>query len=786
MGDSMTRLSMRTTSVLLGVLMLSPLASAEPGDAAEDDGLFEEILVTATYRETKLLDTPLAITALDEDALTDKGVLNMQSLYQSVPGMNYSLKSSSYSSISIRGLTPPAGGGAVVGVYLDDIPITDSNDGGASQSLQAIYDVARVEVLKGPQGTLYGEGNMGGAMRYITNKADPSSFDASFRGGASQQTESDGFGYIMNGMVNVPLVEDKFALRLSGQYRDDPGFLDIAPPRSEEDVNDTQEEALRAKLAWYVTPTLSVDATINHYESEYGGPSISDVPYGNTQSTSLNYEQQFKNGGETQDTTYNLSLHWDLPWASLLVSSSYYDRDIHFNEETNDRFRANVEAVAWLFALPDFGPGVPNPFYVPGFPFPFPGPSVEAWGGGDGFLRRRTERYTHELRLVSTNEGPWQWTAGLYYKDDNSINGDADHPGFENIVLTPAWIGFEQAFIDFLPGSETENENTEMAAYGEVSYDLTEEWNLLLGARFSKVTAEQKDGGFPEVDDRFVSPKATLAFRPDEEQMFYFTVAQGYRPGVLNAGAAFQIVNLTPLAFVPGVQEQIDFLNSVITVEGDEIFNYELGYKASLLDGRLRGSASIYYLDWKNTLISRRYTTLISDTIYVDDGGDAHSQGVELELDAHLTDSLALQLGVAWNHEAEIESFSDGIWTDVNGNNIVVAPGNRLADAPEFTGSVGLSYRFSVGTFTGDARADWYYVDSQYNNVSNEIETPEYSTVDMRITMAAPTGQWSVSLFGRNLANEEIIYENNEVGSIYGPSRTIGAEFSWYPAGAGR
>ena len=212
----------------------------------------------------------------------------------------------------------------------------------------------------------------------------------------------------------------------------------------------------------------------------------------------------------------------------MLVSNSYYDRDIHFSEETNDRFRANVEGFAFLFASPDFGPGIPNPFFVPGFPFPFPGPVVEAYGGGDGFLRRRTERSTHELRLVSTGEGSWQWTVGFYYKDDEAINGDANHPGFENIVLTPGWTGFEFAFIDFLPGSETKRESTEKAIYGEVGYDLTEHWNLLLGVRISDVTVEQTTGGFPDVDDNFVSPKATLTFRPIEDHLAYFTIAQDF------------------------------------------------------------------------------------------------------------------------------------------------------------------------------------------------------------------------------------------------------------------
>ena len=198
---------------------------------------------------------------------------------------------------------------------------------------------------------------------------------------------------------------------------------------------------------------------------------------------------------------------------------------------------------------------------------------------------------------------------------------------------------------------------------------------------------------------------------------------------MLNLAATSTVTNLSPLVFVPGVQEQIDFLNSVATVDGDEVINYELGHKATLFDGRLRTAVSIYYMDWKDTLTANRYTTLIGDTIYADNAGKAHSQGIELELAAQMTDDLTLQFGGAWNTEAEIDSFSDGLWTDQNGNNIVVGPGNELANAPEFTGNIALDYRFNIGAFNGNARADWYHVDSQYTNVSNEIKTPEYDTV---------------------------------------------------------
>ncbi len=159
------------TATLLGVALLLSL----PNFAGAAEGrVIEEIIVSATFRDTKLMDTPIAISAIDEVELLEKGITDIQSLYQAIPGLSYRTNSATYNNVSIRGLTNPGGGGTVVGIYVDDIPVTDStSSAGTSQTQGTLYDVARVEVLKGPQGTLYGEGNMGGAIRYITNRADP-------------------------------------------------------------------------------------------------------------------------------------------------------------------------------------------------------------------------------------------------------------------------------------------------------------------------------------------------------------------------------------------------------------------------------------------------------------------------------------------------------------------------------------------------------------------------------------------------------------------------------------
>ena len=154
----------------------------EEDETTQASGVVEEIVVSATYRDTRLMDTPLTISAVTDADIVNKGIEDIQTLYQSIPGLAYRSNSQTYNTLSVRGITPPSsGGGATVGVYFDNMPITDANAGGLAQTLGPLFDLERVEVLKGPQGTLYGEGAMGGSIRYITKKPDPSGFDYSLQ-----------------------------------------------------------------------------------------------------------------------------------------------------------------------------------------------------------------------------------------------------------------------------------------------------------------------------------------------------------------------------------------------------------------------------------------------------------------------------------------------------------------------------------------------------------------------------------------------------------------------------
>ena len=342
------------TAILLGVALLVSLPNV--AGAAEEGPVIEEIIVSATYRDTKLMDTALTITALSEEELLDKGVINIQTLYQSIPGMSYRSNSNTYNTISIRGITPPGSGGSAVGVYMDEIPITDSSSGaGIRQVAGALFDLQRIEVLKGPQGTLYGEGNLGGALRYISKEADPNNWDFKVRGVVEDANESDDLGTRVNAVVNIPLIQDKLGLRIAGWYRDTPGQLDISGDpadfrRNADDVDDHEESGGRVKLQWDVTDRLDVSFMGNYLFAEYGGPANAEFDYGSA--TEFNHAG-FANGGDDRQKQANVTVKYELSFADLSFSSSYFDRDITFAEETTQRFAVALQNLAnFVYALP--------------------------------------------------------------------------------------------------------------------------------------------------------------------------------------------------------------------------------------------------------------------------------------------------------------------------------------------------------------------------------------------------------------------------------------------------
>ena len=827
---------MKFKSVVAWVLLVSTFGFYSNSTFAEEaDGeAMEEVIVTATYRDTRLMDTPITISAVTEAQIELKGIEDIQTLYQSIPGMSYRTNSQTYNTLSIRGITPPAAGGSsAVGFYMDNMPITDSANGGIRQSMGTIFDIERIEVLKGPQGTLYGEGALGGNIRYITNKPDPSGLDYSVRVNGESISDSDGISTVTNGMINIPIA-DRLAARIVGYRRDRNGVIDQVAPRSEEDVDTVDETGVRAQVAFYPSDEAEITLLYNRVKAEYGGPGLGfhcfnvgtpsdpngqvpiyDLPgtscageydvynSGNPYITHLGHPT-FTSGGDDEQEMLNLSISWDLPFGATLTSSTtQFDRKSQYSEETSPRFAAGVQGIVDAEC---FGA---NPLCVPG----------TLWSmGGDGLFANTTDRFAQELRLVSNTNSDWQWTLGAYYKDEDNTQNDLDactmggspvydtfeencylQYGFDPAVSIEDQRSVIQTLTAFVPGNRIYKNLTEESIYGELSYSFSDQWEALVGLRYARVGYGLENGAAGsndrsnidlelQNDTTSTSPKFTLTWRPQADLMLYATWSNGFRPGIINPGVVARIAELAPLiADDPIAKGHYDFLESKKLVDGDEANNIEIGVKATLADGRVSFTGSLYNIDWNDMIIAYDYSTedvfgLTPFTVdLIENAGGAESQGLEFEIRAELADNWKLNVGGDFNWTAKVTDATALSGTEASGRygGVGISEGNRLANAPKNSFYASLTYDFSARSFDAQARLDGYHVAESWNTANNERPAPSYQTIDGRVTFYKEN--WKMGAYIRNIADEIIVYEFNQVGFRYGRPRTVGFEVTYTP-----
>ena len=698
--------------------------------------------------------------------------------------------------------------------------MTDSSEGGLRQTLGELFDMNRVEVLKGPQGTLYGEGNMGGSVRYITNKPDPGGFDYAVQANLEDAEFSSGLSHKIDAMVNIPM-GDRAALRVVGVRRDRQGVLDQVAPANNDDADTFEQWGARARLSWFATDTLELSAMANLTEAKFGGPSIAFhcfteskvqapiglVPFYDTPGTTCpvrkeaTYEssrpyvshlahKDYTNGGFDDQQMYNLGIDWELPFASLTASVSYLERETSISEETSPVSMQGLgPVVAAFFGLPDTLSSL----------------------GPDGFAYRLSERWVQELRLVSNTDGRLQWKAGVYDKKEDVQDGrhtgcykggspvyatvpDAhcyiqwaffdDAPIANQAVL----VGLANAFL--VPGSTSYSTFSEQAVFGEVSYRFNDQWELLVGLRYAEVQNDL-DVGPPGIDSKenpvnslsvkseLTSPKATVTWRPSDGWLVYGTVSQGFRPGITNNILAAKIAELDAVrAGNPTAEAHYQRLFDNQEVDSDEVINYELGVKATVADGRLNFVGALYHIAWDDAIV--RGSELITDVpgvsplrfYYDNNQGKAESQGLEFEIRALLSDSVRLDIGGDWNWTADILADAVDLYYGTP-----IEAGNRLANAPKYSGYASLAWDFNIAGLDATARADGYWSAGKYWLATNEDLSPSSATLDLKLQFGRDN--WQGAVYVRNVTAEKTVIEVNTTGYRFARPRTFGLQFSY-------
>ncbi|SHM61199.1 Outer membrane receptor proteins, mostly Fe transport [Duganella sacchari] len=696
--------------------------------AQAQDGPVEQVLVTAQKRSEALQSVPLSVTALDWRELEHMGVEHLSDIARQAPGLTVVSSGPGQNILIVRGISSVAGTAGTVGYYLDDTPIAASSNA-SLLSLRglidpAIFDIARVEVLRGPQGTLYGSSSMGGTVKYVSTQPDLNQ-----RSGKASvvlsHTQDGGWNKEGNASINVPLSDSVAALRIGVYYRDQDGYIDrypvaannilaIAPGGARtSNVNTEQTKGARIALRVNLGDGLVATASLYYQHMLLGAPFQIDVPPGSLErliQTRLVAEPSVQNSSLS-----NLTLRKSFERYELVSSTSYYDRRVSVDEDAS-------KVLYYFFS---------------------PKPQTSVYPGrmhGD-YINRE---FTQEVRMVSDFSGPLQMIAGAYYHH-------VDAPLASSIPVPDGYNNqFGTSYDSFFKGARQATVR-ETALFAEGSYQVTPAWIARLGVRAFRVNqgfAQQGDGFFnggPSAitgtsRDQGYNPKFNLSWQATPDAILYATVSKGYRPGGPN--------NPAPAALCAKEVATLGLSESALrTFSPDTLWNYEAGAKTQWLNKRLTLNGSLYSIDWSKV---QQQIVLQCGFNITANFGSARSKGGELEAAFQATRALTLRATAGY--------VSAVLNNDVPGTG--AKQGDTLLDVPRWSGSVAAEYNWTLGAnYAGFGRLDATYTGSAnalYDRSSPFYRHAGFAQVNLKLGWQ-PIGKnprWTATVFVDNLLDK--------------------------------
>jgi iron complex outermembrane recepter protein len=780
--DTRAKLSVSQRSVLsaVGALCMSLYISASlaqtttgdqpAADAASATAGLEEIVVTADRHVGTVQTTPISITAISGEELQAQGITSAGEMAAEIPGISEHNSGPGQTEYEMRGISSAGGTSPTVGFYLDDVPLTP-----AAQSLEGkvvidpnLYDLNRVEVLRGPQGTLYGSSSMGGTIRLITNQPDTHAFSAN-----GQLTGSDtwdgGPNYGANVMVNVPLINDQLAVRIVGTDSYTSGWIDrivlnpfplpiaggfargnvLAAPvvADHNDVNWERQEGVRGSVLWQPADGLSVTPTVMYQKITQGGPNYADVPPG------VSYEahyQPFDVNEPYSDTftLYTLPIKYDFASVEVASITAHYDRNSHLTQDSSEIGQDFLEALIGV-----------------------PGVSYETAGPLTAYEVDHTGQTSQELRLSSTGSGPLQWVVGGFYEDydAHTFIGTSTPGPAAQALLTKLFGGPSYFNLAF------QNTLKQYAGFGEASYQVGS-FKATAGLRYYSYQQNEDltqgggliTGGGPPTFDSIpssahgVNPKYNLAYEPNRDLTVYTEVAKGFRPGGVNSPAP------------------VTCPKNALQYDPDSLWSYELGEKARLLDDRLIINSAVYFEDWAN--IQQLFTEKCG-VVVTSNAGTAHVYGGELETTAKLTQELTLYNGLGLTHAFIAESPPGSAFTT----------GERVQNVPSVTNTTSITYtRPALTNYDLVFRATNVYTGNSTDPSFTPVtEVPSRDIANLRLGLVGQN-RLSVFLFVDNVTDKRAYLNDPEEIFTFVPSmnrattnqpRTIGLQLSYGTGG---
>jgi iron complex outermembrane recepter protein len=730
----------------LGLVCVACIDSGASAQNAEEPGELQEVLVTAQRRTENLQSVPLSVQAFDEAALTREGIKDLADLVKRTPGVDLQANLPGNSVISIRGVVP-IGGLPTTGLYLDDVPISGVINTNYTGSVDPhIYDMAGVEVLKGPQGTLYGDSAMGGAVKFTFNRPDATSFEG--RANAEVASTDDAAGsQEVSGVLNAPMVQDKLALRVSATWRLDGGYLDNVSPYTRridgENVNVDRTAAARVALGFTPTDTLTIGLSFLHQRLSAADRSYqtADVPPTRAPSfESTAYllpleKQTFQPEPLTDrlDLT-TLTIERRFSAMTLTAISGYLTRGHEVDTDPTGYVLGALQRNATVY------PAFANTLTT-------------------SYNTYETHTFTQEIRLASADTSTrLKWTAGVFYSDwTNEGQQSVLTPGLTKNLA--ALFGPGVTLHTFLPSAlptdqlfffASETENREYAAFGEAKYEVTPHVAVSLGARAYDLrqSLESTGEGYfnggdtsvsPQSDSfRGVNPRFIAEYKFDEEHMLYASASEGFRPGTVNSPVP-----------ASSCEHDLAALGRTSAPDGakpDSLWNYEIGSKNTFFGDRIRANAAAFQMDWSDVQLSVSLPTC--GFSFTGNVGSARIRGGEFGFDAQVTQSLALGVQSTYLNAVITNAAPDVQYRA--GDELPYTPKQWYAAYGEWrTKSL-----YSIDVF---ARADYEWRGNSVRaaSVLNNLPNYAYQSWDVvNLNVGAERGKWQVRLFLDNALNK--------------------------------
>ena len=693
-------------------------ASATASNSANDQSqVLQTVVVTAEKRQQSELRVAAPVTALTTDQLARQAAAGIASYAADVPGLNMISSEPGQTVVMIRGIGTGFGADipATVGTYIDDVPYGSSTSSAYGSIGTLDLDPAilqRIEVLSGPQGTLYGASSMGGLIKYVTRAPSLTGFSGQASVDGTTVAHGDQGGGA-SAVLDGPLLEGKLGATLSAFYRRDPGYIDD-PFRHKSDVNASQSDGGRLAALWEPTDRLAVEGQAIIQDTNT--PDTSEVDYNIDMTPIYGKYEQVRWGNENWDLhvrLYSLRASYDLGWASLASITSYATRQAKWDIDETNKFGSLVSGVL----------GIPN------------------LGLFDNVTLDH-KKTTQEFRLTSPDNLRLEWLGGLFFTHEHSVKPEAFSQPFSALDLSPVPAA---AVPGGLFADTLHDKYTEYAGYGDLTYHFTSSFKILGGVRYTSTSEDSTtpfsgllNGGSIVVNGHASSHTVTYLAAPsysiDDDNIFYARYATGFRPG--------GPTNVTSTAIYGGAPE---------AYKPDSLDSYELGYKGQFPHQFMTLQVSVFHLDWKDMQL----LTEINGFNVTGNAGTARSDGLELAW--------------AWRPVRGLSLSVNGAYTDArmtsDAPQVGAKSGDQLPNSPKFSANATADYDFQLADKTyGFVGGDYQYLGARPIDYVSGVPVgyvrpvmPAYSVVNLRA--------------GVDISELEIELYVKNVGDTYGLTR---------------